>query len=119
MSLVLLGHGGEGHYTHDQEDQEENHGNYEDWHTSPLRPFWDGSDLTAVIAVTGGCEQVPCGGISQPEKKLFWRRNSASWWGSTGGGESPNDLLRMIQNVSQNPGKTYNKSRRDVFPKHC
>jgi len=39
MSLVFGGHGAETHYAHDQKDQEENHGNYEDWHTSPLRPF--------------------------------------------------------------------------------
>jgi hypothetical protein len=56
---VFFGHGGESHYAHDQEDQEENHGDYEDWHTSPLRPFWDGSNLSAVIVVTGGCEPVP------------------------------------------------------------
>ena len=67
MSLVFFGHGGECHHAHDQEDQEENHGNYENRHTSPLRPFWDGSERHAVTAITGSCEpeRVDCASLPQ------------------------------------------------------
>lgn len=56
MSLVFDGHGGESHHAHDEEDQKENHRNNEDWHTSPLRPFWNANAGPAVTAITVRCE---------------------------------------------------------------
>jgi hypothetical protein len=54
--LVLGGHGAETQHAHGEEDQEENDGNDENWHTSPLRPFWNVATAHAVIAVTARCE---------------------------------------------------------------
>jgi hypothetical protein len=59
VSFVLGSHGGKYHHAHDQEDQQENDGNNEDWHTSPLRPFWNADARHAVIAITDGCEPTP------------------------------------------------------------
>jgi hypothetical protein len=52
VSFVLGGHGTEAQYAHSNEDHEKNDGNDENWHTSPLRPFWYVSAAGAVIAVT-------------------------------------------------------------------
>ena len=56
VSLMFFGHGGETQHAHGKEDQEENDGYYENWHTSPLRPFWNATARHAVIAVTTRCE---------------------------------------------------------------
>ena len=52
VSFVLFGHGGEAEHAHGDEDQEEDDGNHENWHTSPLRPFWNAAARQAVIAIT-------------------------------------------------------------------
>ena len=59
MSFMLGGHGSESQHAHDKKDQQENDSNNEDWHTSPLRPFWNASARHAVIAITDGCEPGP------------------------------------------------------------
>jgi hypothetical protein len=56
---VFGSHGGKYHHAHDQEDQQENDRNYQDWHTSPLPPFWNASARHAVIVITDGCEPTP------------------------------------------------------------
>src|SRR5271165_7637188 len=99
MPFVLGSHGGESHHAHDQEDQEENYGNHEDWHTSPLRPLWGGSEPRAVIAITARCEEttsaaaltkpgdldpsccpIACGSANpEPPESAATAPNSARW----------------------------------------
>ncbi len=56
VSLMFLGHGAEQDHAHRKEDREEDDGNDENWHTSPLRPFWNGAARHAVTAITARCE---------------------------------------------------------------
>ena len=56
MSLMLGSHGAETQNAHNQEDQEEHDGDYQNWHTSPLRPLWNVMGCRAVIAITGARE---------------------------------------------------------------
>src|SRR3974390_1980452 len=56
VSLMLIGHGAEQDHAHNEEDQEEDDGNDENWHTSPLRPFWNATARQAVTTITARCE---------------------------------------------------------------